>query len=159
MNDSLITSRSEFQIALREAFVEAADAGSRELFLSDHDFADWPLGERDVIDSLSRWVASSRRLTLLANTYDEVARKHPRWVTWRRQWSHVVSCRANTELEAGEVPTLLIAAGTLTVRLSDTVHPRGRASHDRAEELHCKELFDAVSQRSVEAFPATATGL
>ena len=159
MSDTLITTRAEFHVALRAAFAEAATAGSRELWLADNDFADWPLGERDVIESLSQWVASSRKLTLLAHDFDEVARRHPRWVTWRRQWSHVVSCRSNAELEAGEMPTLLIAAGTVTVRLSDPVHHRGRVAHDRAEELRCKELFDAVSQRSEEAFPATSTGL
>ena len=159
MSDGLITSRTEFQSALRQAFAEAATAGSRELWLSDHDFGDWPLGELDVIEHLTEWVASSRHLTLLANTFDEVARRHPRWVTWRRQWSHVVSCRANTELEADQVPTLLIASGTVTVRLSDKVHHRGRVGHDRAEELRCKEMIDAVLQRSEEAFPATSTGL
>ena len=159
MSDTLITTRAEFHAALRAAFAEAATAGSRELWLADNDFADWPLGERDVIESLSQWVASSRKLTLLAHDFDEVARRHPRWVTWRRQWSHVVSCRSNAELEAGEMPTLLIAAGTVTVRLSDPVHHRGRVAHDRAEELRCKELFDAVSQRSEEAFPVTTLGL
>ena len=158
-DDRLITSRAEFHAALRQAFAEAAAAGSRELWLADNDFADWPLGERDVIERLSEWAASSRRLTLLANTFDEVARRHPRWVTWRRQWAHVVSCRANTELEAGQVPMLMIASGTVTVRLSDPLHYRGRISHDRAEELRCKELIDAVLQRSEEAFPATSTGL
>lgn len=159
MTDSLITNRAEFHAALRQAFAEAATAGSRELWLADNDFADWPLGERDVIECLSEWVASSRRLTLLANSFDELARCHPRWVAWRRQWAHVVNCRANTELEADAMPTLLIASGTTSVRLSDPVHYRGRVSHDRAEELRCKELFDAVSQRSEEAFPATSTGL
>jgi hypothetical protein len=159
MTDSLITSRAEFHAALRLAFAEAATAGSRELWLADIDFADWPLGERDVVESLSQWVASSRKLTLLAHNFDAVARLHPRWVTWRRVWSHVVTCRTNTELEAGEMPTLLIATGTVTVRLSDTVHHRGRMGHDRGEELRCKELLDAVLQRSEEAFPATSTGL
>ena len=49
MTDSLITNRAEFHAALRQAFAEAATAGSRELWLADNDFADWPLGERDVI--------------------------------------------------------------------------------------------------------------
>lgn len=158
-DDSLIESRSEFHAALRRAFVEAADAGSREITLCDINFADWPLGEREVIDSLSRWVASSRRFTVLAHDFEEVARLHPRWVVWRRQWSHVVTCRTNAELESSDFPAVLVASGTVTVRLSDTVHHRGRIAHDRAEELRCKELLDAVSQRSEEAFPATATGL
>ncbi|HEY4067146.1 MAG TPA: hypothetical protein VGM74_09645, partial [Burkholderiaceae bacterium] len=139
--DQPITTRAEFQAALRQGFAEAAAAGSRELWLADPDFADWPLGERDVIEHLSQWVSSSRRLTLLANGFDEVARRHPRWVAWRRTWSHVVSCRINTELEADAMPTLLIAAGTITVRLIDIEHHRGHISRGRAAELRCKEMF------------------
>ena len=154
-----ITSRSEFHAALRLAFGEAAQRGSRELWLCDDDFADWPLGERAVIEQLGLWAASSRRLTLLARTFDEVARRHARWVAWRLQWSHIVSCCTNNELEVGEMPTLLIASGTVNVRLIDRVHHRGRVSHARADEIHCKEMFDAVLQRSEPAFPATTTGL
>ena len=156
---TLITTRGEFHSALRLAFAEAAAFGSRELWLSDNDFADWPLSERAVIEHLTQWAASSRKITLLARNFDELARRHARWVEWRRQWSHIVSCRTNTELEADAMPTLLLASGTLSVRLSDAVHHRGRVSYDRADEIRCKELVDAVLQRSEEAFPATTTGL
>ena len=156
---TLIATRGEFQSALRLAFAEAAATGSRELWLIDNDFADWPLSERAVIEHLTEWAASSRKITLLARNFDELARRHARWVEWRRQWSHIVSCRTNTELEAGDMPTLLLAIGTVSVRLSDSVHHRGRVSHDTADEIRCKEMIDAVLQRSEEAFPATTTGL
>jgi hypothetical protein len=155
----LISTRGEFHAALRLAFTEAADAGSRELWLCDNDFAGWPLGERTVVEQLTRWAASSRRLTLLARNFDEVARRHARWVEWRRQWAHIVSCRTNHELEVGEVPTVLIASGTLSVRLADPLRHRGRLSRDKADEIRCREAIDAVLQRSEEAFPATTTGL
>jgi hypothetical protein len=157
--NTLITNRSEFHAALRLAFAEAATRGCREIWLCDNDFADWPLGERAVVEDLTRWAASSRKLTLIARSFDEVARCHPRWVAWRRQWSHIVSCRSNNELEEGGVPTVFLASGTLSVRLSDTVHHRGRLSREKPEEVHCKELIDAVLQRSAETFPATTTGL
>ena len=64
----IINSRAEFQAALREALAEAATAGSRELWLSDLDYADWPLGEREVVASFERWAASSRRITLSRTT-------------------------------------------------------------------------------------------
>jgi hypothetical protein len=156
---SLITSRSEFHAALRLAFAEAAAKGSRELWLCDNDFADWPLGERAVIEQLGLWAASSRKMTLVALTFDEVSRRHARWVQWRQQWSHIVDCRTNTDFEAGELPTLFLATGTLTVRLPDPVHHRGSVSRQKADEVRCKEVIDAVLQRSVEAFPATTTGL
>jgi hypothetical protein len=155
----LITSRNEFLDALRFSFEEVASKGSREIWLCDDDFSDWPLGERAVVDQLQRWALSSRKLTLMARSFDEVSRRHARWVEWRRNWSHIVSCRTNTELGLGEFPTLFVAYGTVTVRLSDTAHHRGRLSHEKADEQRCKELLDAVLQRSEEAFPATTTGL
>ena len=158
-DSTLITTRGEFHAALRLAFAEAAANGARELWLADEDFADWPLGERAVIEQLGQWAASSRKMTLLARSFDEVSRRHARWVEWRRQWSHIVSCRTNTELATGEVPSVLLAVGTVSVRLSDVVHHRGRLARDSAEQLRCKELIDAVLQRSEEAFPATTTGL
>ena len=156
---SLITTRREFHAALRQGFAEAAASGCRELWLCDNDFADWPLGERAVIEHLGEWAASSRKLTLLARSFDEVARRHGRWVDWRRQWSHIVSCRTNNEFEAGEMPIVLLASDTISVRLSDPVHYRGRLSRDKADEVRCRELIDTVLQRSEEAFPATTTGL
>ncbi|MEO6660715.1 MAG: hypothetical protein ABIN44_10465 [Burkholderiaceae bacterium] len=155
----LITTRGEFHAALRNAFAEAAAVGCRELWLSDTDFADWPLGERAVVGHLAEWAQSQRRLVLLAENFDEVARRHPRWVEWRRQWSHIVQCRASTEAEPNQIPTLLLAGGVLSVHLSDRVRFRGRASRDPADGLRCHERIDAILQRSVAAFPATTTGL
>lgn len=158
-SDAVITSRSEFHSALRDAFTEVASVGSRELLLCDPNFADWPLGERAVVEQLGLWASSHRRLTLLAEDFSELARRHPRWVEWRQTWSHVVHCRTNTELESGQMPTLLLAPGLLSVRLSDPIHHRGQRSHEAAEGLRCRELFDAVLQRSEEGFPASTTGL
>lgn len=155
----LIASRKAFQDALYRAFAEGAAVGCRELWLCDANFADWPLGERAVVEQLTQWAGSQRRLTLLATTFDEVVRRHPRWVEWRRQWSHVVHCRTNTDLETGQMPSLLLAPGLMSVRLTDTVHWRGRWSRESADEVPCRELIDAVLQRSEEAFPVTVTGL
>ena len=157
--DSVIASRSEFHTAVRDAFAEAASVGCRELLLCDPNFADWPLGERAVVEHLALWAASQRRLTLLAEDFAELSRRHPRWIEWRQTWSHVVHCRTNTELEAGQMPTILLAPGLLSVRLSDGIHHRGQRSHEAAEGLRCHELLDAVLQRSEEAFPASTTGL
>lgn len=157
--DTLITNRSEFVLALRSALGEAARAGSRELWWCDENFAEWPIGEREVVEQLAQWASSNRRLTVVARGFDEVARRHPRWVEWRRNWSHIVSCRANIEIATGEFPTLLLAAGTVSLRLSDAVRHRGRLDHGAAEAVYCRELIDAVLQRSEEAFSATITGL
>jgi hypothetical protein len=155
----LITSRKAFHDALYRAFADAAAVGCRELWLCDADFADWPLGERAVVEQLTRWAGSQRRLTLLATTFDDVVRRHPRWVEWRCQWSHVVHCRVDADLETGRMPSLLLAPGLTSVRLSDNVRWRGRWSRELADELRCRELIDALLQHSEEAFPVTVTGL
>lgn len=156
---SLITSRAEFLEALRQLFAQAAAEGSRELWLCDKDFADWPLGERGVIEHLTQWAGAHRRLTLVANNFDAVARRHPRWVDWRRLWAHVVHCRTNTELESEAFPSAMLATGLSCVVLSSAEHHRGRFSREARELVRCKELIDAVLQRSEESFPATMTGL
>lgn len=155
----LFTTRREFHDALLEGFGEIARVGCREVWLSDEDFAEWPLNSPAVVELLAQWSQSHRKLTLIARGFDEVARRHPRWVEWRRQWSHVVECRANEEAAAGEIPTLLLAPGVIAVRLFDRVNYRGSLSRDPADWIRQRELVDAVSQRSVEAFPPTILGI
>jgi hypothetical protein len=156
---TLITSRGEFHAALRGALAEIATAGCREVWFSDIDFADWPLSETGVIESLTQWAQRPRRLIVLAQHFDDVVRRHARWAEWRRQWSHVVECRANTELEVAQLPCLLLAPGVLTLRLVDPVHHRGSVSREPADMIRDQELLDAVLQRSVETFPVTTLGL
>ena len=77
------------------------DAGAREIWLVDEDFADWPLGEREVVEhALPMGALASPALTLIAHSFDEVARGARRFAEWRRQWAHVVECRTDPELEA-----------------------------------------------------------
>lgn len=155
----IFTTRGEYLDALRWGFDEAARTGCREILCADADFADWPLGERDVLSALTRWALPHRRLTLLALQFDELARRHARFVDWRRQWSHIVDCRQVEELDGHDMPTLLLAAGVLTVRLFDRTQWRGSLSVETDDVVRARELVDAISQRSVEAFPATTLGL
>lgn len=162
MSDSvyaLVNSRGEFHAALRSALQEIAALGCREVFISDLDFADWPLSDTEVLASLTQWAQRHRKLTVLAQHFDEVVRRHARWVEWRRLWSHIVECRANTELEAGQLPTLLLAPGVLALRLVDPLRHRGSFSHEAADLVRSRESLDAVLQRSVETFPVTTLGL
>ncbi|MFT3666022.1 hypothetical protein [Piscinibacter sp.] len=155
---AMIESRGDFQNAVRGALAEAALVGCREIWLVDDDFAEWPLGEKAVVDDLTHWAAAHRSFTIVARSFDALARQ-ARWVTWRRQFSHVVHCRANNELEAGQMPSILLVPGLLSVRLHDRVHYRGVATRDKADELQWREAIDAVLQRAAEAFPATTLGL
>jgi hypothetical protein len=162
MNDEthrIFTTRGEFIDALRLGFTEAARVGCREIHAADPDFADWPLGEPAVLGALTRWALSHRRLTLHALDFDGLRRRHPRFVDWRRQWSHVIDCRQVEEVDVQDMPTVLLAPGALTVRLFDRAQWRGSLSVEVADAARARELVDAISQRSVDAFPATTLGL
>ena len=154
-----ITSRAEFIDAIRSSFAIAAHEGAREILLVDADFSDWPLNERGVLESLTAWVGSRRSLLLFGHSFDELGRRHPRFVDWRRQWAHAVRCRNDPELEASQLPTLLLVPGISCVRLVDRVHHRGAASNRAVDMAECQEAVDALLQRSVEAFPVTTLGL
>ena len=100
--------QSEFTALIRLAFSTAAAQGWREIILSDSNFEDWPLGERAVAQSLQDWARSGRKLTMLARRYDEVVRRHARFVTWRRTWAHIVECRGINTVAGDDLPSALL---------------------------------------------------
>lgn len=155
----ILTTRTEFQEALREGFRLAQIAGCKEIFISDEDFADWPLSERAVLESLTQWAGARRRLVVLARHFDELVRRHARWVEWRRQWSHIVDCRALDDRDASSCPSMLLAPGALVVRVLDREHFRTRVSMDPTDEVRAFDALDACLQRSAPSFPATTLGL
>jgi len=154
-----IASRAEFQQAVRDAIARAADERAREIVLVDPTFADWPLNEVAVIESLSRWIDSRCTLTLVADSFDELARRQFRFVAWRRQWSHVVHGRHDPELEAEQIPTLLWVPAIAALRLLDRVRFRGTVSNRPVDLTDCRGIIDALLQRSVDGFPVTTLGL
>ncbi len=155
----LIETRAEFRAAVQQAFADIAAAGSRAVWMCDEDFSDWPLGEPSVVQHLSQWAMAHRTCTVLALHYDAIQRRHPRWVQWRRQRAHVVQCRTPDEGDRLHLPCVLVAPGTLTLRLVDRVQYRGSVSVDAADVLRERDQLDALLQRSVEAFPASTLGL
>ncbi len=156
---TLIASRKEFDTALRAAIGHAAEVGAAEMVFVDRDFADWPLNDASVIEALSRWADARRRLTVFSNAFDDLARRQLRFVEWRKPWSHVVQCRSNDEVEAEQVPTLLLVPRHVCVRLVDRVHYRGSVSTLAGDLVQGQEAADALLQRSIEAFPVTSLGL
>ena len=112
----------------------AEERDAAEIFIVDPTFADWPLNEPALIESLGRWIDSRKTLTVFAHDFSELARHQLRFVAWRRQWSHVVRCRSDPELEAEQLPTLMLVPGVTSVRLLDRVRQRGHrlASRDRS---------------------------
>lgn len=149
---------SEFAALVRLAFATAAAGGWREIILSDSNFEDWPLGERAVVQSLNDWSRSGCKLTMVARNYDEVMRRHARFVTWRRTWAHIVECRRNAYLSADDWPSGLWSRTWVLQRL-DLVRCTGIAGSEPARRVTFKERLDECLRRSSPGFPATTLGI
>lgn len=150
--------RVDFQQLVRDALARAALEGWRELILSDPDFADWPLGERAVAESLAAWSASGGRCTLLACRYDELAVRHARFVSWRRTWSHSVQARACGSADPLEFPSAIWSPGWVMRRL-DPDRCNGYAGPEPERRLLLRENLNEWIARSSPAFAATTLGL
>ena len=148
----------DFSALIRLAFATAAAQGWREIILSDSNFEDWPLGERAVAQSLNDWSRSGRKLTMVAKNYDEVMRRHARFVTWRRTWAHIVECRKNTYLSADDWPSGLWSPVWVVQRL-DLAHCTGVAGSEPARRVMLKERLDECLRKSSPGFPVTTLGI
>ena len=153
-----IDGRSDFTAALRHAALQAARERARELTLVDPDYEAWPLDDPQVLGALTAWARLPKRhLLMIAGRFDDLPRRCPRFTAWRRDWAHVVECRA-TEVEVSQVPTLLLA-GPHSLLLADRLQWRGHWLADDSEISAWREVVDVLMQRSEADFPANALGL
>lgn len=150
--------RDAFRQLVRDALACAAQDGWRELILCDAGFADWPLGERAVAESLQAWSATGRRCILLARRYDDVLRLHSRFVDWRQTWSHIVEARGCPSADAHDLPSA-IWSPAWTMRRLDVEHGHGVAGAEPERRVAVRELIDGWLQKSSPAFPASTLGL
>ena len=150
--------RTEFVELIRQAFAAAAAQGWREIILCDTNFEDWPLGERVVAQALNDWSTSGRKLTMLAQNYDEVTRRHARFVTWCRTWSHIVECRGCASVALGDLPSAFWSPAWVAERL-DLVRSTGIAGSEVARCVALKERLAEKLRKSSPAFAATTLGI
>ena len=150
--------RDAFVALIRLAFATAVAQGWREMIWCDPDFGDWPLGERVVAQALADWSKTGRKLTMLAENYDTLPRRHARFVTWRRTWAHIVECRKTTTTPAGSLRSILWSPGWVVERL-DLPRCTGVAGSEPARRVALREGLNEVLLHSSPAFPATTLGL
>lgn len=153
-----IQGRAAFADLVRQALASAASERWNHLILSDPDFADWPLGERSVIDSLNAWAGSGRRLQFLARDYGRLRERHPRLVQWRVTWSHIVEAHACRQLSAGDLPSAIWTPEWAMERI-DIDHCVMVASRVAARRAAVLERLQACWQQGAPSFPATMLGL
>lgn len=155
-----IGSRAEFEAAVRWGVRAAIARDARRLSMLDADFAFWPLDDTALLAELTQWLhRPQRKLVLLARDYEELPRTHPRFIGWRRDWTHAIEAWALPADVQLELPTLLLDDGPVSVHLIDAVHWRGRASVDARAAHLWRENVDALLQRSESALPGHHLGL
>jgi len=150
--------RQAFAERVRLALARAAQAGWSRLVLSDPDFADWPLGERAVIESLNAWAGQGRQLRLLAQDFAPLRLQHPRFVQWRTTWSHIVEARAWSTAPTGDLPSAFWTPSWHLERL-DLLRSTGVCGEDPARRTVLQERIENAWGRGQSSFPASVLGL
>ena len=150
--------REAFAQLVRDALAMAAHEGWREIILSDASFADWPLRERSVVESLQAWSVSGRRMVMLATSYDEVLRTHPRFVSWRQTWGHIVEGRVCRVAVPADFPSAIWSPGWFMHRL-DPQRSNGVCGSDPERGLQLREFLAEMIRNSAPGFPASTLGL
>lgn len=147
-----------FSQLVRDTLAVAAREGWNAMVWSDPSFLDWPLRERAVVESLNAWAQSGRKLTLLADHYDDVRRTHPRFVTWRSTWDHLLDCRVCKGVDANEIPSALWSPQWAFRRL-DVQRSTGHSGLDTQRRAALQEELAELRRQSGPGFAATVLGL
>lgn len=153
-----LSGRRVFVDLVRQAFVTAAREGWPRLVLCDADFADWPLGEREVVASLNAWSARGRSLQLLAREYGTLRQMHPRFVQWRVTWSHLVEAHSCASVSKDDLPSLLWSPAWTLQRL-DAQRGTLVASRSAERRVALQEQVQQWWHKGTPAFPASTLGL
>ncbi|MBU3740420.1 MAG: hypothetical protein FGM55_15890 [Rhodoferax sp.] len=141
---------------VRAALATARQQGWDRLILSDEDFDGWPLREAALVADLHAWARPGRRMLILMRDHRVLVQHHPRFVMWRRQWDHLVECRAAGPKHP--VASACWGSGACVWR-SDRLSSEGlvvqEARQIRAFELALMDLSGVARP----AFAATTLGL
>lgn len=164
MTPGAFSGRVQARQALLEALQAALQEQARVIQVWDTRLQDWPWSDPALLQALPLWARPGRVLQLLTLNYEELAREHPRFVRWRRDYAHCVRAQALDEGYGlqGAPEALLLAQlpeSRLTVRLLDRRVWRGEVSRETHEHRRAAEWFDAAAQRSHESFAPTTLGL
>lgn len=156
--DGRLVGRLALAQAVRNGLAEAARAAWPTLVLSDASFERWPLGEREVIDSLQTWARRSQKMVVIAREYDTVHRLHPRFVQWRRTWAHLLACRLCRRADPLELPSALWSPHWFLLQLDhDRAVSIAGSDEERINALRLR--LDEWGLRSTPGFAASVLGL
>lgn len=150
--------RESFEQAVRDALACAARQGWHEIIVSDATFADWPLRERAVVESLQAWSRTGRRFVMLATRFDAVQRYQARFVSWRQTWGHIIECRQCRSADQLDFPSALWSPGWVMQRL-DPERSVFVCDNQAARRVGLRQELDEWVRNSSPGFPASTLGL
>jgi hypothetical protein len=148
--------------ALEALLLQALQSDTRRIVLLAPDFTAWPLSSVPVLDALQAWGRrGARRLEMAAPDWTASARRHSRFLAWRRGFDHLLDIRQFDASEVGpDWPTALLAAqGGVALRVLELEDGRAVWNHSATDRQFALELFDAILQRSGPGWPLTTLGL
>ncbi len=138
---------------------QARQQGLREITLCDPHFAFWPLSQERVLSALTAFVKlPGRRLVLVAQGYDHLRRRHPRFLRWRAVWGHAVTPLCFQDPSA-ELPSVLLADRAYALRLQAPDVWSGAWVTDRQRLIALVEQVAMWRQQSHPDLPINLTGL
>lgn len=147
-----------FQDRVRSVLAAACEEGSPQLILCDPDFSSWPLGESALVQSLSNCSQRGRRVTLLAQSFAPLPRQHPRFVTWRQRWDHIIDCRRCGPVHRGVFPSVIWTPDWVLHRFEGDLF-EGVVSREASRRFQLRESLAEIIKTSVPGFPSTTLGL
>ena len=154
-----IESEAAFRDGVQAAIEHALAQRHRELRLCDPHFGFWPLSQEQVLSGLTAFVRlPGRKVILLAQRYDHLRRRHPRFLRWRQDWSHAVSPLCLQETSA-QLPALLLADRDRALYLRDPEVWAGRWVTDRVQLRGLHDQFQGWMQAAQPDLAVSVTGL
>ncbi len=147
-----------FASLVRDLFGQAERLGLSHIRLCDPDFAGWPLGERPLVDDLTRWALAGGRLQMLGRDYRHLRLHAPRFVDWRRHFDHRFEARVLPRGE-GESSRIGILTSDWVAIALDRPHAVWVSTSDRTMRAQMKQEWDSIWPVSSRGFPATTLGL
>lgn len=148
-----------FGAAVVDTAAAAVAQRCRRLLMVDPRFDGWPLEDPRLIDALTAFVRlPERRVVLLGGHFDGVARSCPRFVAWRRVWSHAVDALRPAD-DGVQLPTVVLADRNIAVQVFDRVHWLGRVLVGEPGVHRLGDEIDAFAQRSEPTFGVRTLGL
>ena len=154
-----IDSEDSFSAAVIAGVEQAHEQRVLDLTFCDPHFAFWPLSNPALLSALTTFARlPGRKLLLLAQRYDHVVRRHPRFVRWRTDWSHAVSPRCLDDPQLA-LPCLLLVGKNHALHLRDPESWAGEWVVDRKRLQSLHEQAQFWRAHSQPDLPVSVTGL